>query len=164
MDVGWALPVLWVSLGATVVGTSIAAARSHRAYVAAVLADSVLFVLAGAGANAYFLLRGDDFSGFADGASTDFVRDTWESLVVPHHHLFIGLLVLFEALVGVLVLAHGRPRQTALALQLAFTVALVSFGWTYLVWAVPIGFALVLLRRAGHGAGHPEPIKEGALP
>ena len=163
MDVGWALPVAWVALGATVVATSLRARRSRRAYDVGVLAVSILFVLAGAGANAYFLLRGDDYSGFADGASTSFVRDTWESLVVPHHHLFIGLLIAFEAAVGLLVLAHGRPRQAALALQVAFTVALVSFGWGFLVWSVPVGFALLKLYRAGAGADLRTPNKEGAL-
>lgn len=162
MDVGWVLPVAWMTLGATVVGSALRARRSRRAYRIAVLADSVLFVLAGAGANAYFLLRGDDYSGFADGASTAFVRDTWESLVVPHHHLFIGLLVAFEAAVGLLVLARGRTRQVALALQVAFTATLVSFGWGFLVWSAPVGFALVQILRAGAPADVHTAIEEGA--
>lgn len=164
MDVGWALPVAWVTLGVTVVVASVLAGRSRRAYVVGVRGLSLLFVVAGAGANAFFLIRGDDYSGFADGASTTFVHDTWQSLVVPHHHFFIGLLIAFEAAVGLLVLVEGRARQTALALQLAFTVALVSFGWGFLVWALPIGVALVLLYRAGDvAATHEVTTKEGAL-
>ena len=36
MDVGWALPVAWVTLGAVVVGTALGAGRSRRAYVASI--------------------------------------------------------------------------------------------------------------------------------
>lgn len=111
-------------------------------------AVSALWVLAGAAVNALFLARGDDYSGFADGASTSFVRDTWESVVVPHHVLFIGLLIAFEAAVGALVLVEGRVRQTALVPLIGFNVALVSFGWGFLLWSVPMVVALSLLWRA----------------
>ena len=148
MSIGWELPVLWVALGVVILVCSLSAARSRRSYAAGVAAVSALWVVAGAGANAYFLARGDDYSGFADGASTSFVRQTWESLVVPHHGLFIGLLIGFEAAAGALVLVQGRPRQTALILLIAFNVALVSFGWGFLVWATPMVVALSLLWRA----------------
>ena len=115
MNVGWVLPVVWVSLGVVIVVFGLRASRSRRAYQIAMGAVSLLWVAAGAAANAYFLVRGDDYSGFADGASTSFVRDTWETLVVPHHGLFIGLLIAFEATVGALVLVEGRVRQVALA-------------------------------------------------
>jgi hypothetical protein len=149
MDVGWALPVLWVTLGAVVLFSSLRARKSPAAYRMGVYAVSVLWTLGGAAANGWFLARGDDYSGFADGASTSFVRDTWESLVVPHHTLFIGLLILFEALAGVLVLVPGTVRQTALVSLIGFDVLLVSFGWGYLVWSVPMVLALSLLWRAG---------------
>lgn len=149
MEVGWALPLAWFLLGVVIVGSSLRAASSLPAYRIGLGAVSMLWVLAGAGANTYFLLRGDDYSGFADGASTGFVRETWESVVVPHHTLFIGLLIVFEASVGVLVLIEGRARQAALLLLVAFDVALVSFGWGYLVWSVPMVTALLLLWRAG---------------
>ncbi|MGH3465845.1 MAG: hypothetical protein ACRDP9_30605 [Kribbellaceae bacterium] len=149
MDVGWALPVLWVGLGVVIVVCSLRAARSRGAYLVAVTAVSVLWVVAGAGANGYFLVRGEDYSGFADGASTGFVRETWESLVVPHHTIFIGLLIAFEAVTGALVLVGGRIRQAVLVLLIAFNVALVSFGWGFLVWSVPLLLGLCLLWRAG---------------
>jgi hypothetical protein len=153
MDVGWALPVLWVALGIVVVTSSLRARKSPAAYRLAVYAVSVLWTLGGAAANGWFLARGDDYSGFADGASTSFVRDTWESLVVPHHTLFIGLLVLFEALAGVLVLVPGPVRQATLLSLIAFDVLLLSFGWGYLVWSVPMVLALSLLWRAGRAQG-----------
>jgi hypothetical protein len=149
MSVGWVLPVVWVGLGIVIVACGLRAARSRRAYLVGVAAVSALWVVAGAGANAYFLARGDDYSGFADGASTSFVRDTWESVVAPHQGLFIGLLIAFEAAAGVLVLVEGRVRQMALLLLVAFNVALVSFGWGFLVWSVPMLVALSLLWRAG---------------
>ncbi|WP_432477954.1 hypothetical protein [Nocardioides sp. GXQ0305] len=149
MEVGWVLPVAWVGLGAVIVVSSIRAGSSPRAYRVGVLSVSALWVLAGAAVNGYFLARGDDYSGFADGASTSYVQDTWESLVVPHHTTFIGLLIAFEAVVGLLVLVEGPVRQVALVLLIGFTVALVPFGWGYLVWSVPMTLALVLLFRAG---------------
>ena len=149
MDVGWALPVLWVGLGMVIVVSSVRAGRSRRAYLVGVSAVSALWVVAGAAVNGYFLARGDNYSGFADGASIAFVRETWESLVVPHHTVFIGLLIAFEAVAGALVLLAGRARQTALLLLIGFNVALVSFGWGFMVWSVPMVLALGLLWRAG---------------
>lgn len=149
MAIGWVLPALWAGLGIVIITCSLLAARSRRAYVTGVTAVSLLWVVAGAGANAYLLARGGDYSGFADGASTSLVRETWESLVVPHHGLFIGLLIAFEATAGVLVLVEGAPRQLALVLLIGFTVALVSFGWGFLVWSIPMVAALSLLWRAG---------------
>lgn len=145
MDVGWALPVLWVGLGLVVVVCSGLARRAHRAYRTGVRAVSALWVVGGAAANGYLLARGDDYSGFADGASTALVRDTWESLVVPHHTAFIGVLIAFEAVAGALVLVEGRARQWSLLLLVAFNLALLSFGWGYLVWSVPMALALARL-------------------
>ena len=156
MGVGWVLPVLWAGLGTVIVASGLRAARSRRAYVTGVTAVSVLWVVAGAAANGYLLARGDDYSGFADGASTSFVRETWESVVVPRHGLFIGLLIAFEAAAGVLVLVEGAVRQVALVVLIAFTVALVSFGWGFLVWSIPMVLALSLLWRAGRDVRRPE--------
>lgn len=148
MRVGWVLPVVWFGLGVVAVICSARAARSRRMYLTGVRAVSVLWVAAGAGANAYFLSRGDDYSGFADLAPTPFVRETWESVVVPQHGLFIGLLIAFEATAGALVLVAGRARQTALVLLVGFNAMLLAFGWGYLVWSVPMVVALSLLWRA----------------
>ena len=124
MDVGWVLPVCWLSLGVIVVGCSVGAARSRRAAGLGIAGVAALWVLAGAGANLLFLIRGEDFSGFADQASTSFVRDTWESLVVPHHAVFIGLLIVFEAGAGAAVLV--ATHDLAQALQLASRVLVLA--------------------------------------
>jgi uncharacterized membrane protein YqjE len=67
---------------------------------------------------------------------------------VPHHHFFIGLLVAFEAVAGLLVLIPGLARQLGLVALIAFTLAVVSFGWGFCLWSVPMTVALVLLLRA----------------
>ena len=148
MVVAWA-PVAWLLLAVVIVVCATRARRSRTAYRLGVLAVSALWVVAGAGVNAVALLQGSDYSGFADTAWSSFVQDTWESLVVPRPTVFIGMLIGFEAVVGALVLVPGRARQTALLLLCAFNVAVVSFGWWYLLWAVPMMAALLLLWRGG---------------
>ena len=138
----------WAVLGAIVVVCGVRARHSERALAWGCVAVSVLWVVAGAAVNAGVLVLNSSYTGFADGSSVAFVRDTWESLVVPNQSIFIGLLVAFEALAGALVLVPGRPREVALAALVAFNVALLSFGWGFLIWSVPVGTGLVLLLRA----------------
>ena len=38
----------------------------------------------------------------------------WRAVVAPNQLLFIGLLVAFEAVVGVLILSRGRGTQLAI--------------------------------------------------
>jgi hypothetical protein len=139
---------VWVTLGVIVIVAGILARRRERALQLGLLAVSALWVLAGAGANAVFLLTGANYSGFADGADIQFVTDTWESLVVPHHHLFIALLIAFEAIAGAMVLIRGVARQSALILLMGFNLALLSFGWAFAIWSVPMTIALGLLFKA----------------
>lgn len=148
-NIGWALPAVWAGLALVIIGCSLGSVRSRRAYRVGIAAVSALWVGAGAAVNGYFLARGDTYSGFADGAPTSFVRDTWESVVVPNHGAFIGALIAFEAAAGALVLVEGAVRQTVLVLLIGFNLALVSFGWGFLVWSVPMVLALGLLWRAG---------------
>ncbi|TXL57522.1 hypothetical protein [Aeromicrobium terrae] len=108
----------------------------------------MLWILAGAFVNAYFLIRGDDYAAFADDAWTSFVRDAWRSVVAPHQGIFIGLLIAFEAAAGVLVLIEGRARQAGLVMLVSFNVLLVAFSWWFLLWSVPLVLSLVSLWRA----------------
>lgn len=139
---------VWLALGVTIVVCGFRARRSPAALLWGCRAVSVLWVAAGAAVNAGLLLADRTYSGFADGAALAYVRETWESLVVPHQALFIGLLIAFEALAGTLVLIPGGPRRWALAALIAFTVALVAFGWGFLIWSGPMTTALALLLRA----------------
>ena len=105
-------------------------------------------MLAGAVVNAWYLLTDVDYGGFADGSFIPFVRDTWQSVVAPRQFLFIGLLVVFEAVVGTLVVMGGRLTRLALMAMIGFHVALMSFGWFFWAWSLPMVTALGLLLRA----------------
>lgn len=154
---------IWVGLGVTIAVCAIRAARSSTALRRGCQAVCVLWVAAGAAVNAALVLAGRSYSGFADAAWLDQVRDSWESLVVPHQRLFIGALVAFETIAGLLVLVPGRPRQLALATLIAFNVTLVFFGWGFLLWSAPITAALVALLRAERRRERGEADRPGAL-
>ena len=122
-------------------------------FYAGLAAVAALWVVAGAGANLWFLARGDDFSGFADQAPTSVVQDTWESLVVPHHAVFIGLLIAFEASAGAAVLVaegeakaietvfaaihEGNPDNLLLAYQYLQTLPKIAEGASNKLWFIP---------------------------
>jgi len=157
---------VWLGLGIVIFVSGLRAGRSPHALRTGCRAVSALWVLAGAAVNAGLLVAGRSYTGFADGAYVSFVHETWESLVVPHQWVFIGLLIAFEAVAGLLVLVPGRPRQGALVALIAFTVALVSFGWGFLLWSAPMTMALALLlraerRRSASSAGSRETVRAG---
>jgi hypothetical protein len=147
------LPIIWVTCAAVIVTAAIRT-RHHDASARRLgrWGVGVLYVAAGAAVNGFFLLRGDDYATFADGAYLSFVRDTWHDVVVPHHEAWIGLLIAFELAVGVLAVLGGRRTQLAYAAAIAFHVALPSFGWGFFLWSVPMVAALVTLLRAERGA------------
>jgi hypothetical protein len=69
-------------------------------------------------------------------------RTAWHAVVAPHQRLFIGLLILFEAVVGVLVLRRA-PQDLGMVGILGMQACLVPFGW------VITGFATVMLVAVG---------------
>lgn len=152
---GWALPALWGTLGVTVVVCGLVAPRRRLAYRLGLLATSALWMLAGAGVNALLLARGEDYSGFAAGSWLPFVRRTWDSLVVPYHAFFVGLLIVGEAAAGLLVLGKGKARLAALWSLVGFNALLVLFGWGFLIWSVPVSAGLVGLIVASRPAHRP---------
>ena len=142
------LPVLWVASAVVIVAAAVRSRNHPEAVGLGLKGVAFLFLVAGAAVNALFLMRGDDYSGFADGAYIAFVRDTWQSLVVPNHAVFIWTLVAFEAAVGVLALLGGRKAQIGLVASIGFHIGLLSFGWGFYLWSVPMVLALAqLLRR-----------------
>ena len=157
------LPVVWAGLAVVIVGAAMRSTRQAGARRVGRLAFGALYLGAGAFVNAMFVVRGDDYETFADGAAIDFVRDTWRSLVVPNHHVFIWLLIAFEAAVGVLALTGGRRTQLAYALAIAFHVALLSFGWGFALWVVPMVWALARLLRAERRAEAERAIAEARI-
>ena len=140
--------ISWLVLGGVTLVAAIMGQRSRRAFTVGIWALALLELVAGALVNLVFLLQGDDFATFAQDSSFAFVRSTWADVVVPHRWAFIGALVVFEAVMGVLVLYGGRGRRAALWLLIAFHVALLAFSWWYLLWSVPMVLALLLLLEA----------------
>src|SRR3954451_7900192 len=98
------LPVVWMTCAAAIITAAVRSKRHREALRQGRRAVAILYVGASAAVNALFVVRGDDYAEFADGSYIPFVRDTWHSLVVPDHHLFIALLIAFELTVGVLAL------------------------------------------------------------
>lgn len=141
------LAPVWLTLGATALVAGLRARRHPRWSGVGRWALALLFVPAGALANAYLLATGADYAGFADGSAFAFVTDTWRALVAPNQGLFIGALIVFEATIGVLVVTR-RFTQHAMVAMIGFHVALVAFGWGFLLWSVPMLVALVSLLRA----------------
>lgn len=151
---GWVVvPVLWCGLGLTIVVCGLRSRRSERAYRLGIAAVSALWLIGGAAVNVAMLVDGIAYTDFAGGSPIPFVRDTWDSLVVPHHHVFIGLLITGEALAGFLVLVPGRVRQGALIALVAFNTTLLVFGFAFALWAVPLVTGLGSLHRAGRLTG-----------
>jgi hypothetical protein len=142
------LQVAWLGFGLVILAASLFARRSTHALLIGRIALAALFLLAGACVNAVFLLQGADYSGFADSSYVRFVRETWRAVVAPNQLVFIPLLILFEASVGVLLLLGGRWARLGLVSAMGFHVALLAFGWWYYVWAIPMLVAMALLFRA----------------
>ena len=140
--------VVWVGFAIVIVRAAWRSRRHPEAVRTGRLAFAWLYLAGGALMNLLFLVSGDDYGAFADGSSIAFVRHTWHSLVVPHHAAWIGLLIVFEVVVGLLALAGGRRAQLAYALAIAFHVALLSFGWGFFLWSLPMIAAFAVLLRA----------------
>lgn len=142
------LQLAWLGFGLVILVASLFAYRSRRALLIGRVALAALYLVAGAAVNFVFLVRGDDYSAFADGSYIPFVRETWRAVVAPQQMIFIPLLILFEAAVGVLLLVGGRWAQLGLVSAMGFHVALVTFGWWYYLWSITMLVAMVLLLRA----------------
>lgn len=115
----------------------------------------------GAVANTVLLIvTPTSYAPFADQAISTFVADTWRQLVAPNPVPYLGLLIVFEAVVGIALLMGVRNWEVAAYAAGAFTVALVLFGWGFLYWSVPmlaVIIATLLLDRAGSGEPEAEP-------
>lgn len=84
----------------------------------------------------------------------------WRAVVAPNQYLFIGLLVAFEAIVGVLILSGGRRTQVGLLGAIGFHLALWLFGWGVTIYVLIMLPALVLLFRAER---HAATVSEAAV-
>lgn len=147
------LPIIWVTCAVVIVAAAIRAPRGASALRTGRLGVGTLYLAAGAAVNAWFLIRGDNYAKFAANSYLGFVRHAWRDLVVPNHYIWISLLITFELAVGVLALLGGRRTQVAYGAGIAFHAALLSFGWGFYLWSVPMIAALVRLLHAERRAG-----------
>ena len=139
--------IFWVACVATAIGASVLAIWRPRARYIGRVAVGMLMLLGGAVFNAVNLALGD-YAGFADQAHFGWVTDAWRAIVAPNQYLFIGLLVAFEAVVGVLILSGGRRTQLGLVGAIGFHLALWLFGWFVTIYSLIMLPALALLLRA----------------
>ena len=141
-------PILWLVLGLTTLVAGVVTVWRPGALRVGRVALGLLMLVGGAVVNALYLATGVDYGDFADHSMLRFVTDTWRSLVAPHQGFFIGLLIAFEALVGVLVLIGRRAAVVGMVAVLGFHVGLMFFGWAFWVWSVPMLIGVGLLLRA----------------
>lgn len=141
--------VMWLVLGGTAFVAALRAGRSRRARIIGRWALGVLLIVFGAAVNAVYLVASPSYyDDFAEASPLGFVRDTWESLVLPHLGVFISLLVVAELVSGALVLMGGRRTQAGLIALIGFHVGQLAFGGAMWVWAPLMLVTLVLLLRA----------------
>ncbi|HEU4422276.1 MAG TPA: hypothetical protein VFR67_07005 [Pilimelia sp.] len=148
---------LWLVCAAATVIAAVLAGRSRRARYVGRTAVGILFIVGGALLHVINLMTGSNYSGFADPAFFSWVTDAWESVVVPNPVLFIGLLVVFEATVGVLSLSGGRRTQLGYAGVIAFYSVLWLFGPEIWFVLIMLPAMLLLLRAERHAATAPAP-------
>jgi hypothetical protein len=69
-------------------------------------------------------------------------------VVAPHYLFFIGLLVVFEATMGLLLLSGGRRAEIGMIGILGMQAGLLLFGWVITGSAAVMLIAVGLLLRA----------------
>jgi uncharacterized membrane protein len=143
---------LWLACGLATIIAAVPARRSRRWRLTGRAAVAVLFVIGGALLHVLNLATDADYSGFADPAHFAWVTDAWRDVVAPNQGLFIGLLAVFEAAVGVLSISGGRWTQLGYGGVVAFYLALWLFGWIETVWVLAMLVPMLLLLRAEHEA------------
>jgi hypothetical protein len=125
------------------------AGMSRRARYIGRMGTGLMMLLGGAGVNASFLASGYNYGDFANDAKFGWVTQAWQAVMPANYLLLIGLLITFEAVVGLLILWGGRPAQVGLVCAISFHVALGLFFSWFLTWyAVVMLVALALLLRA----------------
>ena len=154
--------ILWLVCGAATIIAAVLADRSRRAQYLGRTAVGVLFIAGGALLHVINLATGTDYAGFADPAHFAWVTHAWNVVLVPNHVLLIGLLALFEATAGALVLSGGRRTELGYLAVIAFYLALWPFGWIETVWVLIMLPAMLLLLRAERRAdGRAAPASQG---
>jgi len=141
--------IVWIQVfwSACVLAAVVAALASRHRWARQLgrIAVGSLMLFGGALFNAVNLATGGDYAAFADNAHFDWITTAWRAVVAPNQPIFIGLLVLYEAAVGVLILLGGRRTQLGYVGAIGFHLALWLFGWFVTIYTLIIVPALVLL-------------------
>jgi hypothetical protein len=154
--------IMWLVLGGVAFVAALRAGRSLRAMYVGRWVLGLLFILFGAVVNAVYLALGTDYyAEFANASPFPFVRDTWESQVLPNQGFFITLLIVSEATAGALILCGGRRTQIGLIALIGFHIGQLAFGGVLWIWAPLMLVALVLLLRAEQ---HPATTAHARIP
>ena len=143
MGIGWA--ILWTLCGIVTLIAAVLANRSKRWRYIGRAAVGVLFIIGGALVHVVNLVTHASYTSFADPALFAWVTHAWRAVVPANHVVLIGLLAVFEAAVGALVLSGGRRTQFGYAAVIAFYLALWLFGWIETVWCIVMLPAMALL-------------------
>ena len=156
------MQIMWFGTGIAIIVAGVLAGRSRVARYVGRVALFVLFAIAGALMHFIALVSGlertDFYVAFADTAHFDWVTDAWRAVFVPNQALFVGLLAVFELIVGVLIISGGRRTQLGLMAAIAFHLALWLFGGIQLAWTiVMLPFMVLLLRGERRAAARPTP-------
>jgi hypothetical protein len=115
--------IFWMTFGVATVIACLLSSRSRRAMLIARAMVGMVMIVGAALLNTVYLLAGNDYAVFMDASWFPWVTETWRAVVPSNHVLLIGLLILFEAAVGVLILIGGRMTQLGLACAIAFHLA-----------------------------------------
>jgi uncharacterized membrane protein len=140
--------IIWLVCGAATLVGAVLAHRGRRWRLVGRAGVGVLFVFGGALLHAVFLATGQDYTDFADTAHFAWVTDAWRAVVAPNQPLFIGMLAVFEATVGTLILSGGRCTQLGYLGVIAFYAALWIFGGVQTVWVLAMLPLMALLLHA----------------
>lgn len=107
------------------------------------------FYLVMGGINAGIALAdAETYRTFADGSFWPFVAEAWHEVVMAHPVHWILLLAAGEVVLGLLLLRGGPAARAGWAGVLVFHVLLMSFGFGFWLWSVPVLAALVPAARA----------------
>ncbi len=83
------------------------------------------------------------YRSFADSAALDFVRDSWEGIVLAHPAVWGLLLAGGELVLGILLLLGGRAARAGWLGVIAFHFLLMFFGPGIWIWCLPVLAVLV---------------------
>ena len=84
---------------------------------------------------------------FADAAVMEWVERGWNEVFMAHPRLWGLAVAAVQLALGLLLLHGGRAAKVGWIGVIGFHLALVLFGWIYLIWVVPAVMVLVVLAR-----------------